>query len=221
MPTGRTINVLFHGIGTPARTLEPGEQRYWVEVDQFHELLDEARSWPDVRISFDDSNISDLDHALPALRSRGLRATFFVIAGRMGSPGSLDEAGVRALRDAGMTIGNHGMHHRPWRKLGQVEADEEFVTARARLADLLGSTVDEAACPLGRYDRTVLSRLRRLGYRRVYTSDRRPARESAWLQARYSVYSDDTPRTLRAAVFEQPLPQRVRARVAGTVKRWR
>lgn len=221
MAGDRVVNVLFHGIGTPARALEDGEERYWVGVDQFHELLDEALSWPGVRISFDDSNSSDLQHALPALRRRGARATFFVIAGRLGSPGSLDAADVRALRDAGMAIGSHGMHHRPWRGLSAAQAEEEFVTARSRLADVVGTTIDEAACPLGRYDRAVLSRLRGLGYRTVYTSDRRPARSSAWLQARFSVYRDDTAQTLRAAVFDQSPRQRVRNAVATTVKRWR
>jgi peptidoglycan/xylan/chitin deacetylase (PgdA/CDA1 family) len=221
MASAGVVNLLFHGIGTPLRTLEPGEERYWVGVEQFQELLDEALRWPTVRISFDDSNSSDLEHALPALQARGIRATFFVIAGRLGSAGSLTADDVRALRDAGMAIGNHGMHHRPWRRLDEAEAQEEFVTARAQLAEVAQTTVDEAACPLGRYDRAVLRRLRGLGYRRVFTSDRRPARDSAWLQARFSVYSDDTAGTLRESVFGQGLAQRVRASAVGVVKRWR
>jgi peptidoglycan/xylan/chitin deacetylase (PgdA/CDA1 family) len=218
----RVINVLFHGIGTPRRSLEPGEDQYWVEVDQFHELLDEALRWPGVRISFDDSNSSDLEYALPALQRRQVQASFFIIAGRLHGTGSLDAAGVRALRDAGMRIGSHGMHHRPWRGLAEAEAHVEVVAAREQLAEVLGgAAVEEAACPLGRYDRAVLLRLRALGYRRVFTSDRRPARDSAWLQARYSVHSDDTAHSLRAAVFGRSAVQRARAQVAGVVKRWR
>ena len=60
--------------------------------------------------------------ALPALRERGLTATFFVVAGRLGEPGFLDERGVRALADAGMAIGCHGMRHRPWRGLDERRA---------------------------------------------------------------------------------------------------
>lgn len=217
----RVINVLFHGIGSPRRALEPGEDRYWVEVDQFHELLGEVLTWPGVRLSFDDGNVSDVEHALPALRRHKARASFYIIAGRIGAAGSLDADAVRSLRDAGMVIGSHGMHHRPWRGLDPQTAEEEFVTARDRLTDIVGGPIDEAACPLGRYDRTVLHRLRRLGYRRVFTSDRRPARDSAWLQPRYSVYADDTPETLRATVFHRSLKRRVRAQVAGVVKRWR
>jgi hypothetical protein len=98
---------------------------------------------------------------------------------------------------------------------------EELVTARERIAALAGD-VDEAACPLGRYDRTLLSALRRLGYRRVFTSDRRPARRDAWLQPRFSVRSDDTAATVRAAALTAPpLKSRVRSSAVGFVKRWR
>ncbi|MGF1648019.1 MAG: polysaccharide deacetylase family protein, partial [Kineosporiaceae bacterium] len=111
------INVCFHGVGEPARELEPGEDRYWVTVDTFRSVLDEIATWPAVRISFDDGNASDVEHGLPALRERGLPATFFVLARRLGLPGSLTGDDLRSLRDAGMTIGSHGMDHRPWRGL--------------------------------------------------------------------------------------------------------
>ena len=33
------LNVCFHGIGAPQRELEVDEEQYWVEVDQFEEML--------------------------------------------------------------------------------------------------------------------------------------------------------------------------------------
>lgn len=221
MATDRVVNILFHGIGTPRRTLEPGEERYWVSEARFHEILDEVATWPQARISFDDGNISDIEVALPALRERGLVATFFVLAGRLGRPGSLGPDDVRTLHRHGMTIGSHGMHHRSWRTLSRDEAHEEFVAAREMLAEVVGSPIDQAGCPFGQYDRRVLGELRRCGYRRVFTSDRRPARAGAWLQARYSVMCDDTAATLRAAVLHPGLVRRVRSGLAGVVKRWR
>src|SRR5262245_43698338 len=104
MKDGHVINFCFHGVGTPQRELEPGEARYWVGVDQFHSILDELSAWPTVRLSFDDGNLSDLDIALPALLERGLTADFFVIVGRLDSPGSLAVDDVRELRKRGMNI---------------------------------------------------------------------------------------------------------------------
>ena len=222
MSNGTVINICFHGIGTPQRELEPGEDRYWVSEDLFHAVLDEVRTWPAVRISFDDGNTSDLEIGLPALLERGLTADFFVLAARLDAAGSLDEKAVRQLHENGMGIGSHGMWHRPWRGMDPATSDAELAQARDRLAAVIGTGVDTAACPLGRYDRELLTRMRRLGYTRVFTSDRRRARADSWLQPRYSVRRDDTPGSLRAEALVGPgLLSRLKLAAVGTVKRLR
>ena len=102
------FNVCFHGIGAPQRELEVDEEQYWLEVDQFEEMLEMIRGYPFVRITFDDGNASDVTLALPALLRHGLSATFFVVAGRIDTPGSLSADGVRALVRSRMGIGG------PW-----------------------------------------------------------------------------------------------------------
>src|SRR5262249_30889771 len=155
MADNRVINVLFHGIGMPRRELEPGEDNYWVSEDRFLNILDELATLTEVRISFDDGNASDTEIALPALLERGLRAGFFVLAGRLGQPGSLDDDGVRELARHGMGIGSHGMLHRSWRKMDPGTCHDELIAARDRLRAVTGAEVDTAACPLGRYGRRV------------------------------------------------------------------
>jgi peptidoglycan/xylan/chitin deacetylase (PgdA/CDA1 family) len=189
---------------------------------QFLDILDELLTWPAVRLSFDDGNISDLELALPALTERGLRADFFVLAGRFGASGSLGEDDVRELARHGMGIGTHGMAHRPWRGMDAATRDSELVRARERIAAVSGAPVTAAACPLGRYDRRLLADLRRLGYARVYTSDRRPARPGAWLQPRFSARTGDTVQSLREAVLRRPpIPRRARLAAVGLAKRLR
>ncbi|AGZ41483.1 polysaccharide deacetylase family protein [Actinoplanes friuliensis] len=218
----QVVNVCFHGIGVPARELEPGEDRYWVTEDQFHAVLDEIRTWPSVRISFDDGNASDARIGLPALVERGLTADFFVLAGRLGTAGSLDEDDVRELGKQGMGVGSHGMAHRSWRGMDEQTRRAELVEARDRIAGVSGSPVEAAACPLGRYDRELLNSMRSLGYTRVYTSDRRHARGGSWLQPRFSVRREDTPESLRAEVLHRPpLVRRAKLAAIGTVKRLR
>ena len=216
------VNLCFHGIGTPGRDLEPGEDRYWVSVDAFHRILDEVAGEPHVRISFDDGNASDLLHAVPALRERGLTGTFFVLAGRLGGRGSLDADDVRGLAEAGMRIGSHGLDHVPWRHLSGADLRRELVEARDRIAAAAGVPVVDAALPLGRYDRRVLAEVRRQGYTSLHTSDRAWSREGAWLQPRFSVCHDDTAGTVRRVVQTRaPLPQRVRSRGVRLAKRLR
>ena len=109
-----------------------------------------------------------------------------------------------------------------WQRLDADTSPDEFVTAREKLAAVIGSEVDTAACPLGRYDRRSLRDLRRLGYRRVFTSDRRPARPDAWLQPRYSLRRGDTAAAVREIVLGRPsLSRRIWSAGVGLVKRWR
>jgi peptidoglycan/xylan/chitin deacetylase (PgdA/CDA1 family) len=218
----RRINLTFHGVGDPGRPLDPGEADVWVSRRRLTAVLDAAAGRDDVRLTFDDGNTSDVEHALPALADRGLQATFFVVAGRLGTPGFLDAADVRALSDAGMAIGCHGMRHRPWRTLDDGALREELLDARGRLEEIVQRPVAAAGCPFGSYDRRVLDRLRRHGYERVYTSDGGTARADAWLQARTTVGPADAGGLLDTIAATDGRAHRALTRRAKlAVKRWR
>lgn len=216
----RIVYLTFHGVGLPRRELEPGEDGYWVSEEQFVAVVDLIRDRPDVRLTFDDGNESDVDIVLPALLSRRLRGQFFPVAHRIGQLGSVDGEGLRTLVRAGMGVGSHGLRHVPWRHLADKQLDEELVTARDVIADHAGTPVTTAACPFGSYDRRVLSRLHKLSYSQVFTSDRAPARPAAWLQPRFSVgRSDDVAAVQRALSINGSDRLLAEARIA--VKRWR
>jgi peptidoglycan/xylan/chitin deacetylase (PgdA/CDA1 family) len=218
----KAINLTFHGVGEREREAEPGEDGTWLTVDSFISVLDSVMDRPEIQISFDDGNASDLVHGLPALLERGLRATFFVVAGRLGEPEFLDELGVRALADAGMTIGSHGMRHRPWRWLGDDALREELVGARKVLESVVRRPVTEAACPFGSYDRRVLASLRRSGYRRVYTSDRGTSDPDAWVQPRNSVVRGEGTALINGILSaERSAPRALVRQLRLTAKRWR
>jgi peptidoglycan/xylan/chitin deacetylase (PgdA/CDA1 family) len=212
------INLCFHGIGTIAREREPGESRYWVAEDNFLSILDVVRDSPRVRLSFDDGNLSDAIVALPALLDRELRASFFALAGRLDDPASLSPSDLRELRSAGMAIGSHGWAHVPWRGLSGDESRRELVQARTALAEASGGVVEDVALPLGQYDRRLLGKLKRAGYRTVYTSDRYPARSTGWRQPRYSVTAGDTAESVRALISDRPGAREVRNLAASAVK---
>jgi peptidoglycan/xylan/chitin deacetylase (PgdA/CDA1 family) len=117
-----------------------------------------------------------------------------------------------------MTVGSHGMRHRPWRELDEPALEEELVDARRILEDVVERPVTEAACPFGSYDRRVLGALRRGSYRHVYTSDRGPARRGDWLQARNTITARDGDEQLRRILTERDGLLR---RAKLTAKRWR
>jgi peptidoglycan/xylan/chitin deacetylase (PgdA/CDA1 family) len=188
--TSSVVNITVHGIGTPDRDLEPGEEQTWVSIAQFERVLDAVSQGSDVRLTFDDGNDSDVTVALPRLVERALDAEFFLLAGTLGDRGRVDHADVRKLVDAGMTIGSHGWSHRDWRRIDPVQAWEEMDNAHRVLGELTGRRVSRVAIPFGSYDRHVLRRLRAAGVTRAYTSDGGRARPDDWLQARTSLRHD-------------------------------
>jgi len=216
------INLTFHGVGPQTRAIDPAEGRFWLSSETFTTVLDTVAAHRHVTLTFDDGNASDLHVALPALRERGLFATFFVVAGRLGAPGFLATDDVRALADEGMTIGNHGMHHRSWRKLGSDELDEELGSARRLLENVVRQPVTRVAIPYGAYDRWVLQALHRHRYERAFTSDRGPARSDRWLQSRNSLSQQDGPAELHRILWpEAPFGAEAVRRTTLLVKRWR
>jgi peptidoglycan/xylan/chitin deacetylase (PgdA/CDA1 family) len=220
---GEVLNLCFHGIGTPGRQLEPGEDSCWVGTEQFQALLETIAKYPWVDITFDDGNKSDVAIAMPNLLRLNLSATFFPIAARLDQPGSLTSADVRSLVRAGMTVGSHGMRHRSWPSVSGQELKEELRDAAVAIADAAGEPVKHVACPFGAYDRRVLSAVRRHGFSRLYTVDGGSARRDAWLQSRYSVRSSDTPESIERNA-QSPrgdvLPAAIR-KTKSAVKRWR
>jgi peptidoglycan/xylan/chitin deacetylase (PgdA/CDA1 family) len=194
------FNLCFHGIGTPHRELEAGEDEFWLEVDQFEQMLATIKRHPFINITIDDGNASDFTHALPALLDHGLTATFFIIAERIDAAGALSSSAIRELVRSGMRIGTHGLAHRPWRTVRGRRLEAEMRAARI-IADVAGAPVREAACPFGSYDRRVLGELRRHGFSRVYSVDLGRAPHAAWLQPRYTVRKDDTPADLERLAY--------------------
>ena len=214
-------NICFHGIGVCTREREEGESRYWVRETHFLRMLDEIATHTNVRLSFDDGNISDAAVALPAMEDRGLTGTFFALAGRLDDPASLSPGDLRIMRTAGMQVGNHGWSHISWRGMSDEVAARELVEARAALGEASRGPVDEAALPLGQYDRRVINQLKLSGYAGVYSSDRFPARPNSWFQARYSVTAEDTRESIRALILRRPGLSDAQSVLKSAIKRWR
>lgn len=209
----------FHGIGEIEREFDPGESEVWLGIDRFRRILDAIQGEPDLQITFDDGNQSDLEIAVPELAKRDLRAVFFIPAGKIGEKGFLAANGLKEMVASGMQIGSHGWSHRSWRSLDPPTRRQEFEESRNRLEQIIQLPVDLAACPFGDYDRSVIRHLRSAGYRSAFTSDRGTATRGRFSQPRNTVHAtdgdDDTLRERR--IFQNSLKRELRL----AVKRWR
>jgi peptidoglycan/xylan/chitin deacetylase (PgdA/CDA1 family) len=184
----------LHGLGVPHSSVPREEVFFWVSRRAFSTLLEvivavrNAANIPTI-ITFDDGHVSDATIALPELISHGLRAVFFICAGRIGTPQYLDRAALEDILAAGMEIGTHGTEHRDWRKLDDNSLDYELAGSRRRIEDVCARSVTKAAIPFGSYDRRVLKRLRQEKFETVYTSDGGLAKSEAWLKPRCTIDS--------------------------------
>jgi len=95
-----------------------------------------------------------------------------------------DDAGirrqqVRALADAGMTVGFHTYRHDPLTGLTDEQLAEAMELGRSELAEAAGAPVDVIGYPHGRADERVAAAARAAGFRIGYSTRRAPVTPSS------------------------------------------
>jgi peptidoglycan/xylan/chitin deacetylase (PgdA/CDA1 family) len=158
-----------------------------------------------VAITFDDAFRSVRTNAVPELLSRGFPATIFVPVDCLGeNPGWEMTNGVddhvmtrgelQSLPDL-IELGSHSLSHPHLPSLDSARLDEEVITSRHKLAELLGSDVSLLAFPYGEYDGRVVDTCCDAGYERVFGIDPWPADPSGrdFVRGRVPVDPKDGP----------------------------
>jgi peptidoglycan/xylan/chitin deacetylase (PgdA/CDA1 family) len=184
-------------------------------------------SLPDraVAVTFDDGYADVHDHAAPILAGFGIRGAAFV------SPEFSDRAGpvpgvgyealrpimgwreVRALRDAGWTIGSHALTHARLSGLAEAEIRGELVASRERLSEGLGHAVTVLAYPYGTPG-AVSPRVREMAREAGY--------DAAFMAVTGAPRRDGDPFAIpRAKVLGSDSPRMFRATLDGELDLWR
>jgi len=128
-----------------------------------------------VVITFDDG-FADFDDALPALSTRGLRATLYVATGLLrGAPAAVDAPALsaemlawsrlRELHAEGVELGAHSHSHPQLDTLSTSRARDELSLSRRLLEDAVGMEVKTFAYPNGYSSPRVRTLVREAGYR--------------------------------------------------------
>jgi Polysaccharide deacetylase len=150
---------------------------YCVTSEAFAEqlrLVDSLRKTKllDAQITFDDGEQSQFHNALPLLAQHGVKATYFVTPGLIGTAAKFlgwDE--LKALQAAGHSVQSHGWSHKFLTFCSEADLAHELRASKQSLEDHLGSAVEEISVPGGRWNQRVLQACAAAGYRRVYISD--------------------------------------------------
>jgi len=181
------------------------QQLDWLQSAGFetltvHGYLEGRRPKRAVILTFDDGKEDAARIVLPALRRRGMRATFFVITGFVGRPGYLDWNGVHALATAGMEIGSHTVDHARLVDLPEDRAREELVESRRTLERELGRPIEALAYPYNSMRSRTARLAREAGYR-VAVAGMVHGNDGLLSLYRFSVNGATTMQELRSAVM--------------------
>jgi hypothetical protein len=123
-------------------------------------------------LTFDDGHRSDFEIARPILQEHGLTALFFITAGWVGERDRyMRWEHLRALAEAGHTIGSHGYTHKLLTHCSDRELKYELLASRLKLEDRLGVAVRSISLPGGRHSPRVLEACWDAGYAWVYSSE--------------------------------------------------
>jgi peptidoglycan/xylan/chitin deacetylase (PgdA/CDA1 family) len=159
-----------------------------------------------VVLTFDDGHDSDHHVVLPALRARGLTATFFIVPAWVGLPGYITWDEARELRDAGMSIGAHGYDHTLLGGLDDSAVRLQFREARRLMEGRLGVPPRLVSLPGGSGGPRAAGLALEEGFSLVATSSPRPWGDSPTLVPRFALRRGDGATTLRDIVEQRPLP---------------
>lgn len=195
MVSGKTLSipiVMYHYIRDVDKTLDPLGYRLSVAPDQFAQQIawlwqqgyttirmdmladcvQGVRSCParSVALTFDDGYMDAYTTAFPLLQQYGFVATFYVITGFVGNQGYMGWNELQALQAAGMEIGSHSISHPNLTALSQAQRDEQLLSSRQRLQEVLGTPIRSFCYPSGLFDATVQQAVRDAGYTNATTT---------------------------------------------------
>lgn len=130
-------------------------------------------------LTFDDGTLDAYATALPLLQKRAQRATFFIVAGfvaadpqhrrvevsRYGLRSFMIWPEVKGMRDAGMEIGSHSVHHPRLTTLPRAEMHDEVFLSKKMLEQGLGQPVEFFAYPYTALAKNTRDAVGAAGYR--------------------------------------------------------
>jgi peptidoglycan-N-acetylglucosamine deacetylase len=117
-----------------------------------------------VTTSWDDDDRSGLKVA-ELLSRHGLRGTFYVPSGKLGSDSRFAAEDLRALAAAGFEIGAHTVTHAILTGLGPHELTREVSECKRVLQQIVGTEITMFCYPKGRFNVEVVDAVRLAGYR--------------------------------------------------------
>jgi peptidoglycan/xylan/chitin deacetylase (PgdA/CDA1 family) len=122
-----------------------------------------------VVLTFDDGYADAARFVVPLLVKYRARATFFINSGSIGSPNHCTWADLRAMQQAGMELGAHGVRHLDLTTLDRAGQMEEAGKCVDKIEKYAGTRPVSYAYASGQYNPTTLEVMHAIGIRSAWT----------------------------------------------------
>ena len=136
-----------------------------ITPDQLYAYLATGAALPSkpVLITFDDTKLDQYTVALPEMNKYGFKGVFFVMTVSLDRPNYMSKQQVKALSDAGHTIGSHTWDHQNVKKYQDKDWITQVEKPSRQLESITGKPVKYFAYPFGLWNPEAIPHLKKYG----------------------------------------------------------
>ena len=145
------------------------KQNGWktLSIDEFIEITKFGKAFPkkSVLLTFDDGYKGVYTYAIPELKKRDMKATFFILVNFLDVlEGDYPYLTTELANDPLFSIGSHTLTHPYLNLLDEKEKVKEIAESKKFLEEIVGREVKSFAYPTGAYDKSVIKAVIAAGY---------------------------------------------------------
>ncbi len=142
-----------------------------INMAAYMDAFEKGETLPDktIVLTFDDSYMDNYLYAFPLLKRYGLTGTFFIITEAVGKPGYMTWDQIIEMKNAGMEMGAHTLHHPFLTHLSAVRAFIEIYGSKLELQWHLKIPISIFAYPYNDHNSRVVNLVKWAGFRGAVT----------------------------------------------------
>ena len=136
-----------------------------ITPDQLYAYLTTGAALPSkpVLLTFDDTDLDQYTIGLPELNKYGFKATYFIMTVSLGRPHYMSKEQVKALSDAGHTIGSHTWDHHNVKQYQGQDWVTQIEKPTKQLEAITGKPIHYFAYPFGLWNPEAIPQLKQRG----------------------------------------------------------
>lgn len=138
--------------------------------DQLYDYLAYGKSIPEkaVMLTFDDTDLSQYETAVPVLDKYGYKAAYFIMTVSINRPRYMSREQIKELSDKGNAIGSHTWDHQNVKKLKGDDWITQVEKPSKKLEEITGKKIDQFAYPFGLWNKEAIPELKQRGIKAAY-----------------------------------------------------